>query len=108
MTDGRVSNVAEYAIAKSSSWHGGAHQCDRSFADELPMGPRSRASHNTSDTASLEGGAVGPLAPHSQGAPLGATAIPQRASRQSKLKGSPAGVPILDPFWTGPSHHRML
>jgi hypothetical protein len=49
-----VSNVAEYAIAKSSSWHGGAHQCDRSFADELPMGPRSRASRDTSDTASPE------------------------------------------------------
>ena len=54
MTDWRVSNVAEYAIAKSSSWHGGAHQCDRSFADELPMGPRSRASHDTTDTASPE------------------------------------------------------
>jgi hypothetical protein len=54
MTDWRVSNVAEYAIAKSSSWHGGAHQCDRSFADELPMGPRSRASRDTSDTASPE------------------------------------------------------
>jgi hypothetical protein len=53
-TDWRVSNVAEYAIAKSSSWHCGAHQCDRSFADELPMGPRSRASHDTSDTASRE------------------------------------------------------
>ena len=54
MTDWRVGNVAEYAIAKSSSWHGGAHQCDRSFADELPMGPRSRASHDTSNTASPE------------------------------------------------------
>ena len=34
--------------------HGGAHQCDRSFANESPMGPRSRASNDTSDTASLE------------------------------------------------------
>ena len=38
MTDWRVGDVAEYAIAKSGSWHGGAHQCDRSFADELPIG----------------------------------------------------------------------
>jgi hypothetical protein len=55
MTDWRVvGNVAEYAIAKSGSWHGGARQCDRSFADELPMGPRSRTSYDTSDTASPE------------------------------------------------------
>jgi hypothetical protein len=54
MNDWRVGNVAEYAIAKSSSWDGGAHQCDRSFADELPMGPCSRAFHDTSDTASPE------------------------------------------------------
>jgi hypothetical protein len=41
-------------MPKSGSWHGGACQWDRSFADGLPMGPRSRASHDTGDTASLE------------------------------------------------------
>jgi prepilin-type processing-associated H-X9-DG protein len=50
----RVGNVAEYAIAKSGSWHGGAGQCNCSFVDGAPMGPHSRAFHDTSDAASRE------------------------------------------------------
>ena len=47
-------DAASLTGAKSGCCHGGARQGDRSFADELSMGPRSRASHDTSDTASPE------------------------------------------------------
>jgi hypothetical protein len=43
-------NVAEHAIAKSGSHHGGAGQRDRGIADELPMGRGGGAADRKGDT----------------------------------------------------------